>query len=149
MRAFIWIKAVNESVKFNVDGAYKDGKAGCEGILKNTEGDVIAMFSSIVSDLGAYFAELMAIRVALKVFVDAGLKCKFALIMDSDSQESKEQALQTISTHKNAGYGNNIWRGRSDDERRNAWDHRISNGKLKVEVEAIREEMVEIVAEKG
>ncbi|XP_052876279.1 uncharacterized protein LOC128282147 [Gossypium arboreum] len=46
-------------------------------------------------------------------------------------QESEKQALQALSTQKYSGHGNNKWKGRSTDERRNVWDHRISDRKPK------------------
>ncbi|XP_017609280.1 receptor kinase-like protein Xa21 [Gossypium arboreum] len=48
-----------------------------------------------------------------------------------DVAESEEQALQALSIHKDSGHGKNKWRGRSSDERRNFWDHRIPHGKPK------------------
>ncbi|XP_017618059.1 uncharacterized protein LOC108462645 [Gossypium arboreum] len=46
-------------------------------------------------------------------------------------QESEEQALQALSTHKDCGHGNNKGRGRSADKRRNVWDYRIPDRKPK------------------
>ncbi|KAK8558161.1 hypothetical protein V6N13_073834 [Hibiscus sabdariffa] len=42
------------------------------------------------------FTELMAIRFALKVFVEAGLKGKFAIIVESESQELKFGVNQVV-----------------------------------------------------
>ncbi|KAL1149942.1 hypothetical protein V6Z11_A10G224100 [Gossypium hirsutum] len=53
------------------------------------------------------------------------LESKFIL------QENEEQALQALSTQKDSGHGNNKWKGRSTDERRNVWDHRIPDRKPK------------------
>ncbi|KAL4309434.1 hypothetical protein GQ457_01G012280 [Hibiscus cannabinus] len=80
-----WNPPTDDKIKFYIDGAYKDGKVRCREILRNVEGDVIVMFSSPVLDLGVGFAELMAIKTSLKVFVKTDLKVKFALIMESNS----------------------------------------------------------------
>ncbi|KAL4302063.1 hypothetical protein GQ457_10G007730 [Hibiscus cannabinus] len=59
---------------------------GCGGVLRNCNGDVRAMFAGPVELLGAEFAELMAIRLALSIFIEANSVGKSFLIVESDSQ---------------------------------------------------------------
>ncbi|XP_017633214.1 uncharacterized protein LOC108475732 [Gossypium arboreum] len=46
-------------------------------------------------------------------------------------QDSEKEALQALSSHKDSRHGNNKWRRRSIDDRRNVWDHRMLDEKPK------------------
>ncbi|GMI64137.1 hypothetical protein HRI_000083000 [Hibiscus trionum] len=74
------------SIKFNVDGSFYTNTSGCGGVLRSYAGDMRALFSGPVENLGPDFAKLMAIRTALFVFSQAGWIGKESLIVESDSQ---------------------------------------------------------------
>ena len=75
-------------MKFNVDGfAYgKPGPAGCGGILRNERERILALFSGPLGILDSNIVEVMAIKVALGMFVRSIWKGKFGLIIESDSK---------------------------------------------------------------
>ncbi|KAL4304545.1 hypothetical protein GQ457_10G006180 [Hibiscus cannabinus] len=56
------------------------------GSNPNCNGDVRALFAGPVELLGAEYAELMAIRLALSIFIEANWVGKTFLIVESDSQ---------------------------------------------------------------
>ena len=62
---------MDKGLKFNVDGsAYGNpGPAGCGGILHNERGRILALFSSSLGILDPNIAEVMAIKMALGMFV--------------------------------------------------------------------------------
>ncbi|KAL4346396.1 hypothetical protein GQ457_17G004770 [Hibiscus cannabinus] len=80
-----WNPPAEGSMKFNVDGAFNLECAGCGGVLRNCNGDVRAMFAGPV-EMGAEYAELMAIRLALSIFIEANWVGKTFLLVESDSQ---------------------------------------------------------------
>ncbi|KAE8725928.1 hypothetical protein F3Y22_tig00008013pilonHSYRG00240 [Hibiscus syriacus] len=118
MRAFLWIRAVNESLilveadwwndptgclainppclawnppaagslKFNVDGAFKDSLAGCGGILRDSKGNIKAKFSSPIHAENSDLAELLAIKTTLEILLETGWLGLWNLIVESDSQ---------------------------------------------------------------
>ncbi|GMI64142.1 hypothetical protein HRI_000083500 [Hibiscus trionum] len=81
-----WIPSNYGSIKFNVDGSFYKNAAGCGGVLRSYAGDMRALFSGPVENLGPEFAELMAIWTALLVFLEVGWIGKESLIVESDSQ---------------------------------------------------------------
>ncbi|KAL4354799.1 hypothetical protein GQ457_06G023210 [Hibiscus cannabinus] len=81
-----WSPPLTGFLKFNVDGAAKESKAGCGGILRNDTGILRALFSGPLEGHGVDFAELMAIRAALELFIEAGWMGKAGLIIESDSR---------------------------------------------------------------
>ncbi|XP_040932060.1 receptor kinase-like protein Xa21 [Gossypium hirsutum] len=86
--------------------------------------------SSIVQEEDEYF---VVKANCISSIMELALNCSAELPenrMDMKN-ESEEQALQALSIHKDSGHGKNKWRGRSSDERRNFWDHRIPHGKPK------------------
>ncbi|KAL4289633.1 hypothetical protein GQ457_14G017290 [Hibiscus cannabinus] len=52
-------------LKFNLDGASKEGAAGCRGDLRTKDGIIRALFSGPAPRVGANYAELIAIKIAL------------------------------------------------------------------------------------
>jgi ribonuclease HI len=74
-------------LKFNVDGSSKGkpGHAGMGGILRDSNGHVICVFSSYLGILDSNAAELLAICRALQVFFYCDLSPTYSLIVESDS----------------------------------------------------------------
>ncbi|KAK8661739.1 hypothetical protein V6N13_091335 [Hibiscus sabdariffa] len=73
-------------MKFNVDGAFNSECARYGGVLRNYNGDVRAMFAGPVEMVGAEYAELMAIRLVLSIFIEVNWVGKTFLLVESDSQ---------------------------------------------------------------
>ena len=74
-------------MKFNVDGSTYDkpGPAGCGGILRNERERILALFSGPLGILDSNIVEVMAIKVALGMFVRSIWKGKFGLVIESNS----------------------------------------------------------------
>ncbi|KAL4384698.1 hypothetical protein GQ457_15G025740 [Hibiscus cannabinus] len=81
-----WIPPESGCMKFNVDGSFNTVAAGCGGVLRSSNGDMRAIFSGPVEYFGSDFAELMAVKTALSIFLEAGWMGKVHLIIESDSQ---------------------------------------------------------------
>ncbi|KAL4383374.1 hypothetical protein GQ457_15G025730 [Hibiscus cannabinus] len=73
-------------LKFNVDGAAKVNKVSCGGVLRHEERILRALFSGQLEDFGAGFAELMAIKMVLELFIEACWEGTASLIVKSDSE---------------------------------------------------------------
>ncbi|KAK8997743.1 hypothetical protein V6N11_012283 [Hibiscus sabdariffa] len=65
-----WVKPPVKSVKFNVDGAVERGfgRAGIGGILRDSNGKTLILFSKSVGSLDATTAELLALKEAVNIF---------------------------------------------------------------------------------
>ncbi|XVF17216.1 hypothetical protein REPUB_Repub10bG0100300 [Reevesia pubescens] len=74
-------------VKFNVNGSVKGnpGLAGCGGVLKTSDGSIVALFLGLIGYSDSNMVELMAIKLALEVFVKTKQFRKDQLIIESDS----------------------------------------------------------------
>ncbi|XP_039004218.1 uncharacterized protein LOC120131256 [Hibiscus syriacus] len=83
----VWCPPAVGNLKFNVDGAFKDSAAGCGGVLRTHNGDIVALFSGPVDQICADFSELVAVMVALSLFLETGWGYSFRLSFESDSQE--------------------------------------------------------------
>ncbi|KAK3231836.1 hypothetical protein Dsin_003717 [Dipteronia sinensis] len=61
-----WLPPTGEGLKFNVDGSLRDnpGKAGIEGVLRDSGGKVWGLFSAFVGILDSMSAEILAIQRA-------------------------------------------------------------------------------------
>ncbi|OMP08988.1 hypothetical protein COLO4_05921 [Corchorus olitorius] len=83
----MWYPPPTNCLKFNVDGSAKasTGHAGCSGVLRDENGDMRAIFTAPLGTLNSNGAELMAIKMALEVFIKAGWKGKYSFIVESDS----------------------------------------------------------------
>ncbi|KAL4319081.1 hypothetical protein GQ457_18G021000 [Hibiscus cannabinus] len=81
-----WRPPLPGQVKFNVDGAASMYGAGCGGIMHTYSGLIRAMFSGPVENDGADFAEIMTIKTALEIFIEAKWAGKEVLMVESDSQ---------------------------------------------------------------
>ena len=75
------------SLKFNVDGSAqgKPGLAGCGGVLKDTDGKVLALFSCLLEPCDANVAELLGIRWAFDIFLSSDRFVGKELVIESDS----------------------------------------------------------------
>ncbi|KAE8681632.1 hypothetical protein F3Y22_tig00111311pilonHSYRG00173 [Hibiscus syriacus] len=82
----VWKPPVSGQMKFNVDGSATNKLAGCGGILRTAEGYVVAMLFGPVTEINSDFAELIAIKIALDVFVESCWCGKTGLIVESDSK---------------------------------------------------------------
>ncbi|KAL4291385.1 hypothetical protein GQ457_14G024400 [Hibiscus cannabinus] len=67
-----WIPPESGCMKFNVDGSFNTVAAGCGGVLRSSNGNMRAIFSGPVEYFGSDFAELMAVKTALSIFLEAG-----------------------------------------------------------------------------
>ncbi|KAL4325602.1 hypothetical protein GQ457_11G004690 [Hibiscus cannabinus] len=81
-----WLPPNEGFAKFNVDGSFSTLAAGCGGVLRTSEGNMRAIFSGPVACEGPDFAELMAVKIALLLFIQANWVGKVLLILESDSQ---------------------------------------------------------------
>lgn len=68
-----WVSLCSGALKFNVDGAAREkpGLAGVSGVLRNSEGAVMALFSRHVGCIESNEAEVVAILEALWMFVSS------------------------------------------------------------------------------
>ncbi|GMJ00607.1 hypothetical protein like AT4G29090 [Hibiscus trionum] len=80
------VPPAEDEIKFNTDGAFKDQHAGCGGVLRTDSGDIRALFSGPIQPFSADFAELVALRTALEIFIEAGWLGRANLVVESDSQ---------------------------------------------------------------
>ncbi|KAE8726444.1 hypothetical protein F3Y22_tig00006886pilonHSYRG00006 [Hibiscus syriacus] len=81
----IWQPPGLGKMKFNVDGSANKEAAGCGGVLRNSEGHVVAMFFGPVSLVNVDFAELVAIKFTLELFCGSKWLRNVVLIIESDS----------------------------------------------------------------
>ncbi|KAA3482877.1 14.7 kDa ribonuclease H-like protein [Gossypium australe] len=65
-----WTRLVGNMVKFNVDGSTQDKPrpTGCGNVLRDEEGKIRGMFSSLLGVLDSNLAKLLAIKTALHLF---------------------------------------------------------------------------------
>ncbi|KAE8688105.1 hypothetical protein F3Y22_tig00111000pilonHSYRG00058 [Hibiscus syriacus] len=82
----IWKPPVLGQMKFNVDGSATNKSAGCGGVLRIADGYVVVMFSGPITEVNSDYAELVAIKIALEVFVESCWCGKAILIIESDSK---------------------------------------------------------------
>ncbi|KAE8690196.1 hypothetical protein F3Y22_tig00110911pilonHSYRG00086 [Hibiscus syriacus] len=85
-QAAVWFPPNLEQVKFNVDGAASIEAAGCGGVLRTPTGTVVALFSGLMSCLGADYAELIVVKTTFEVFRETDWFEKAELIIESNSQ---------------------------------------------------------------
>ncbi|KAK9030039.1 hypothetical protein V6N11_031477 [Hibiscus sabdariffa] len=75
-----------EQMIFGVFGAANFNGVGCDGALCVEGGHIRALFSGPVSNYGADFATLFAVKVALEVFLEAKWSEDVVLVMELESQ---------------------------------------------------------------
>ncbi|KAL4297388.1 hypothetical protein GQ457_12G029290 [Hibiscus cannabinus] len=81
-----WFPPEAGAIKFNVDGACNSTSAGCGCVLRNILGDVKTLFYGPVDYQGADFAESLAVRTDLAIFIEANWTDKDYLIVEPDSK---------------------------------------------------------------
>ncbi|XWS44905.1 hypothetical protein CRYUN_Cryun15aG0090000 [Craigia yunnanensis] len=71
---------MNKCLKFNIDGSAfgKPGPTGCGGLLHNEMGSILALFYGPLGIMDSNVAEVMAIKVALGIFVRSVWKGVFS-----------------------------------------------------------------------
>ena len=71
-------------LKFNVDGTArgKPGLTGIDGVLRNSEGIVLAVFSKHVGCMESNEGEVLAIVHAIRMYVSSSFQSR--LVMESD-----------------------------------------------------------------
>ncbi|WVZ00032.1 hypothetical protein V8G54_026101 [Vigna mungo] len=84
-RLVCWIPPPKRFIKINCDGAYTyDGKkAAAGGIIRNSNGEFLFAFSSVLRVGSAAEAELFAIKIGMEIAISMGYK---DIIVESDSQ---------------------------------------------------------------
>ena len=88
MRIYVhWSPTPMGMLKFNVDGAAREqsGPTGIGGVLQNSRGEFLLMFSKFVGDCDSNKAEVLAILEALRYFL------RFfngVLVVESDSSNA-------------------------------------------------------------
>ncbi|KAL4281573.1 hypothetical protein GQ457_03G012910 [Hibiscus cannabinus] len=82
----VWIPPVARALKFNVDGAAhgKPGAAGCGGVLRDSDGRVLACFSWPLGTHESNEAELRAIDFALDFLLSSKWCSVGSIIIESD-----------------------------------------------------------------
>ncbi|KAK1584045.1 hypothetical protein Q3G72_029398 [Acer saccharum] len=92
--SFGWKPPPEGFLKFNVDGSSRGnpGPSGIGGILRNSVGDVLCMFSSVIDDGSSVAAELAAILQACKCCVSVMCPTDLSVIIESDSRSSNVAA---------------------------------------------------------
>ncbi|KAK1583559.1 hypothetical protein Q3G72_024995 [Acer saccharum] len=85
--SFGWKPPPEGFLKFNVDGSSRGnpGPSGIGGILRNSVGDVLCMFSSVIDDGSSVAAELVAILQACKCCM---CPTDLSVIIESDSRSA-------------------------------------------------------------
>ncbi|XP_038993247.1 uncharacterized protein LOC120116941 [Hibiscus syriacus] len=73
-------------LKFNIDGAFRDSAVGCGGALRDNSGNIKAIFSGPREVVNSDFAEVVAIKTVLELFLEIGWHRQWELIIKSDSQ---------------------------------------------------------------
>ncbi|KAK8695641.1 hypothetical protein V6N13_000792 [Hibiscus sabdariffa] len=86
-RGIEWCPPMARSWKFNVDGSTRDklGPTSCGGVLRDGEGQIIAIFLGLLGVLDSNVAELRAIAFALDVLVAGCWKGVSSFIIEFDS----------------------------------------------------------------
>ncbi|KAL4351584.1 hypothetical protein GQ457_06G004080 [Hibiscus cannabinus] len=77
---------LSEQMFFGVFGAANFNRAGCGGALRLEGGYIRALFSGPVSNYGADFATLIAVKVALEVLLEAKWSEDAGLVLELESQ---------------------------------------------------------------
>ncbi|EOY13380.1 Uncharacterized protein TCM_031941 [Theobroma cacao] len=82
-----WSPPPTGEFKFNIDSSAKGkpGPAGCDGVLRDSDGHVVGLFFCLIGFHDSNFAELMANLKALKLFT-ATPYTSSPLIIESDSR---------------------------------------------------------------
>nr|GEV54576.1 reverse transcriptase [Tanacetum cinerariifolium] len=82
-----WCAPTHGALKFNVDGSAmgKPGLAGIGGLLQNTDGVVLAIFSISVGILDSNVAEVMAIKKAFSIIKEKEESRSVNITIESDS----------------------------------------------------------------
>ncbi|KAE8661701.1 hypothetical protein F3Y22_tig00113725pilonHSYRG01912 [Hibiscus syriacus] len=81
-----WQPPASGQLKFNVDGSAMDKTPCCGGVFRTLDGYVVAMSFGPGTKVNSDYAELLAIKIALDVYIDSCWCCKAALIVESDSK---------------------------------------------------------------
>ncbi|KAK9266420.1 hypothetical protein L1049_012440 [Liquidambar formosana] len=83
----LWKSPPSTTLKFNVDGSAKGkpGPGGIGGVLRDDSGGVIYLFSIPVGIVDSNFAELLAVREALRLFSTSVWASSKNLLIESDS----------------------------------------------------------------
>ncbi|KAL4375916.1 hypothetical protein GQ457_02G031920 [Hibiscus cannabinus] len=92
----VWSPPSRGFVKFNVDGAAKSDVAGCLGVMRTKSGVVTLMFAGPLLSFGSDYAEVMAINIALEIFINANWIGKAGLIVESGSKSGAKLDSETF-----------------------------------------------------
>ncbi|XP_038699593.1 uncharacterized protein LOC119996887 [Tripterygium wilfordii] len=84
----IWVAPPTSHLKWNTDGSSRLDKVGIGGVLRDSSGNFLCIFSGPVGNLDATSAEMEAIRKALEISVAHGSSNGVELIVESDSHNS-------------------------------------------------------------
>ena len=86
-RPFQWCPPEDGSLKLNVDGSAKGkpGLVGIGGLLRNSEGVVLAMFSILVGIMDSNVAEVVALKEACKMLNKKVELNSVKIVIESDS----------------------------------------------------------------
>ncbi|XVF38399.1 hypothetical protein REPUB_Repub20aG0098300 [Reevesia pubescens] len=84
--AIVWAPPPVGVLKFNVDWSSLDnpGAAGISGVIHNSLGERLLIFSKPIGKADSIFAEFMAIFEAFKIFVSSKWVSSFVLVIESD-----------------------------------------------------------------
>ncbi|XVE96557.1 hypothetical protein REPUB_Repub02eG0232900 [Reevesia pubescens] len=86
----VWSPPGSGFVKFNVDAAVNSlvDAASCGGVLRGADGNILALFYGPLERCDVNVAEVMAIKLALEVFLEANLAVYGKLQVESDSSNA-------------------------------------------------------------
>ncbi|KAK9283223.1 hypothetical protein L1049_011459 [Liquidambar formosana] len=86
-RTIIWYPPSPGTLKFNVDGLArgKPGPGGIGGVLRDEHGRILCVFSAPIGSVDSNFAELLAVREALRLFSASVWVSSSHLLIESNS----------------------------------------------------------------
>ncbi|KAK1591022.1 hypothetical protein Q3G72_001013 [Acer saccharum] len=92
LRGQLWSPPVGSTLKFNVDGSSfgNPGAAGVGGVLRDSSGKVVGMFSEFVGNLDAITAEILAIHRAVSLVAATNALYDKEVDFTSDSKSAVE-----------------------------------------------------------
>ncbi|KAK9019234.1 hypothetical protein V6N11_053760 [Hibiscus sabdariffa] len=94
MRALVWVKAAKGDSIENVDAWWDNPvecqevageSVGCGGVLRISDGTLRALFFGPLHCSGYNFAELLAMKLAVDVFIEAGWVGVMELVLEYNS----------------------------------------------------------------
>ncbi|KAK3222582.1 hypothetical protein Dsin_009607 [Dipteronia sinensis] len=92
-----WIPSYLDDLKFNVDGSTrgKPGPTGISGVLKNSKGKIMCLFSLFIGIQDSNTAEIMAIHKACMLFASNPSIAGHNIIIVNDSSTAVSWANNT------------------------------------------------------